>query len=168
MFEQSWPAYQTNLKNLHELLQQIAESTYIMLSVTPCSTAVRAQHIRRPRRVHGVLDPKSNSAKKSIPQRDIHYIRRMDSTWERLCLLQPSSKLCLPGPHIPPNGPKITVLFCKTWFFAVRKKSSKFAWVKNTKKWKNHQFLRSPALQKSSKNRSKIEVPQNTQIYNFF
>ena len=36
---------QTTLKNLHELLQQIAESTYMMLSVTPCSTAVRAQHM---------------------------------------------------------------------------------------------------------------------------
>ena len=39
------PKVETTLKNLHELLQQIAESTYMMLSVTPCSTAVRAQHM---------------------------------------------------------------------------------------------------------------------------
>ena len=40
-----------------------------------------ASRLRRPRRVHGVLDPKRKEAKKSKLQRDIHYLRRMDSTW---------------------------------------------------------------------------------------
>ena len=36
------------------------------------------------------------------------------------------------------------------------------------KKWKNHQFWGPQTLQKSSKNRSKIEVPKNMQIYHIF
>ena len=101
-------------KLLLELLQETAARIYLRLSVTPCSAAVRAQHSAAPEGVHGVLDAEREEAKKSILQRDIHYLRRMDSTWERLFLLKPSSKLCLPGPHDPPNGPKITVLFSKT------------------------------------------------------
>ena len=129
---------------LHELLQQTPERNYMKLFVTPCSTAVRAQHIRRPRRVHGVLDPNNNSAKKSMLQRDIHYLRRMDSTWERLCLLQPSSKLCLPGPHIPPNGPKIEMFLPKTRIFGRAKKGFEICMVKNAKKGKKSPILRSP------------------------
>ena len=68
-------------KLLLELLQETAVCIYLRLSVTPCSAAVHAQHFRRPRRVHGVLDAKREEAKKSKLQRDIHYLRRMDSTW---------------------------------------------------------------------------------------
>ena len=67
---------------VHELLQETAASINLKPFVTPCSAAVRAQHFRRPSLlVHGVLDPKREEAKKSILQRDIHYLRRMDSTW---------------------------------------------------------------------------------------
>ena len=66
---------------VHELLQETAASINLKPFVTPCSAAVRAQHLRRPRRVHGVLDPKRKEAKKSKQQRDIYYLRRMDSTW---------------------------------------------------------------------------------------
>ena len=70
-----------------------------------------ASRLRRPRRVHGVLDPNNNSAKKSILQRDIHYLRRMDSTWERLFLFKPSSKLCSPGPHFSLGSLFILLLY---------------------------------------------------------
>ena len=68
-------------KLLLELLQETAARIYLRLSVTPCSAAVRAQHSAAPNGVHGVLDPKREEAKKSKQQRDIHYLRRMDSTW---------------------------------------------------------------------------------------
>ena len=52
---------------LHELLQQTPERNYMKLFVTPCSTAVRAQHmelVKFLKKVNVNLDVKNGAPKK--------------------------------------------------------------------------------------------------------
>ena len=101
-----------------------------------------------PNGVHGVLNSLTNSANK------VYYISTLHSfnVWIRLFLMKPSSKLCLPGPHGPPNGPKIEILFSKIAFLAVQKKASKFEW----KKCKKSEKITNFEVPRPSKNPPKI------------
>ena len=138
----------------------------LRLSFTPCSAAVRAQHIRRlPKGEPCVLDSKHWNLLYCLPVRLAFRIR----------LQIPSSK-AFPHPFVPSPGPARTAqpaqklgvkpfLGLKMRFCCLPKIILFFASIFSRKKCKNHGFWPPKTLPKSIQNAFKIDVPQNLHFF---